>query len=409
VRIFGLGKEKAGTFDEFRDYVRKEVRRAAPEARLEPNNDGFMFRPTEDEEPVVCNLRNLYAAYAKDPGNRDAIVRNWLDTLVMEVPDQTWGEARMILRPILRDVNYITQAKQALGRGKEPDDLPSAPFVGELHVIVMREIGSSLTGVTKLQLEKWGVGFDEALRQSLSNMGLLSFPLAANALVAGGQAKRKNDQTADEVGLVFEGDHLTATWLTVERFRDHIGLRLRGDYVVAVPNRNRLIAIRADEPGLIASITASNRNYRSQPYPLTGQLFAVAAGTTGGTVSLHNALGGTPNSTLDPSSPFTSRGGISASSKAVPLTESAPTMPAPLSAPTDMPMPTLAPSGGFPFGNFPTATAAPVSPDVPDTPFMAPTTPQAPARKQPLVDLSAWGEDEAEDDAPAKTPWNRSE
>lgn len=403
VRIFGLGKEKAVPFEEFRDHVRREVRKQAPEARLEPNPDGFTFRPTEEDDPIVCNLRNLYAAYAKAPGDRDSIVKNWLDTLVMEVPDQTWGEARMILRPMLRDVGYIAQAKQALSKGKEPDDLPSAPFVGELHVIVMREIGSSLTGVTKVQLESWGVSFEEALRQSLSNMGLLSFPVAANALVSGGQAKRKQDQNAEEIGLVFEGDHLTATWITVERFRDHLGLRLGGDYVVAVPNRNRLIAVRADEPGLIASITASNRNYRSQPYPLTAQLFAISTASTGGTVALHHSLGGAPSSTLDPNSPFTSRGGIAKPNIGTP----APAASAGAPMPTGTPAPQ---TGNFPFGGLGATSAPDAKPAAPDTPFMAPTAPQAPTRaKQPLVDLSAWGEEETEDDTPTKTPWNRTE
>ena len=58
--------------------------------------------------------------------------------------------------------------------------------------------------------------------------------------------------------MVIEGDHLSATWLIIERFRDYVTQRLLGDFVVAVPNRNRLTAIRADEPGLIGQIQQSS-------------------------------------------------------------------------------------------------------------------------------------------------------
>lgn len=397
MRIFGFGKDKAVPFEEFRDHVRREVRRAAPEARIEPKEDGFMLR-TDDDEPILCNLRNLYASYAKNPVERDSIVKNWLDTLVMEVPDQTWNEAKMSLRPMFRDTGYIAQANTALGKGKNPDDLPSQPFVGDLHVIVMREIGSSLTGVTKVQLDQWGVAFDEVLRQALSNMGLLGFPHLSHALVAGGQTKRKNDENAEEVGLVFQGDHLTATWLVAERFRDHLSLRLGGNYIVTVPNRDKLIAVRADEPGLLASITAGNRNYRSQPYPLSGQFFAVSGSASGGTVSLHNANGGQPASVLDPNSPFTSRGGITTNRANQPLTET----PVPTSAP--MPLTSTPFSSESYGGAFGSSAPAPPSTSEHAAPFMAPMAPtQSAPRKQTLVDLSAWGEEEAEEN-PAPSP-----
>ncbi len=409
MRIFGFGKDKAVPFEEFRDHVRREVRRAAPQARIEPKEDGFMFRPQEDDDPVLCNLRNLYASYAKNPADRDFVVSNWLDTLVMEVPDQTWNEAKMTLRPMFRDTSYIAQANTALGKGKNPDDLPSQPFVGELHVIAMREIGSSLTGVTQVQLDQWGVGFDEVLRQALSNMGLLGFPHLSHALVAGGQTKRKNDENSEEAGLVFQGDHLTATWLVAERFRDHLSLRLGGDYIVTVPNRDKLIAIRADESGLIASITAGNRNYRSQPYPLSGQLFAVGSSASGGTVALYTPHGGQPTSVLDPNSPFTSRGGITTNRANQPLTET----PAPTSA--LMPLTSMSLTGtsfsaesyGGAFGN---SAPAPSSTPEPATPFMAPTAPvQSTSRKQPLVDLSAWGEEETDETPANPTPRKRTE
>ena len=202
---------------------------------------------------------------------------------------------------------------------------------------------------------------------------------------------------------MFQGDHLTATWLVAERFRDHIALRLGGNYVVAVPNRDKLIAVRADEPGLIASITAGNRSYRSQPYPLTAQLFAVGGSTAGGTVALYTQSG-QPTSVLDANSPFTSRGGISTKPVPQPLAT-----PEPNAAPLPTSFTTSAGFGAFPGASAPASPPLTTS-DSASAPFMAPTAPTStPARKQPLVDLSAWGEEETEETPAPKTPWNRSE
>lgn len=292
MNLFGLfGREKAVPFEQFRDIVRQAVRRSAPGATVEANPNGFTLR-MEGRPPIACNLRNLYASYSKSPKEKDAIIQTWLDSVVTEVPEHTWSEARITLRPMLKAADYITQARASLARQKTPDELPSQPFVGDLHVIVVREVGSTLTGVTQLQLDEWGVSFEETMKEALNNMGMMSFPVSGNALQSGGE----------EVGLVFQSDHLTATWLVVERFRDHIALRLQGDYVVSVPNRNRLTAVRADEPGLIASIMQANRNFNRLPYPLTAQCYNVDVRTTGGQVSVYQP--GTQGAALDPNSPF---------------------------------------------------------------------------------------------------------
>ena len=101
--------------------------------------------------------------------------------------------------------------------------------------------------------------------------------------------QKRGDQ--EEVGLVFEGDHLTATWLVIERFRDYVQQRLQGDYVAFVPIRSRIIVIREDEPGLIAQFQQSNRSYMTQNYALTSQCYHINGATTGGVVSVYKAGG----------------------------------------------------------------------------------------------------------------------
>lgn len=300
MKILGitLGKEKAVSFNEFRDIVRLAVRRENPGARLEPRDDGFILY-REGEAPIVCNIKQLYGNYYKSPGNRDVLIGQWIGSLTFETPRHTWAEAAMTLRPTLKNKMFIDAANKSLA--KQEDSLPNQPFLGELSVIVMRDLPGTAVAVTQNMLTEWGVTLEACMAEAMGNMGVLRFPEVSNALMTG---TGKKGMPQEEVGLVFKGDHLTATWLILDRFRDYIGQRLQGDYVMIVPSRAELTAVRADEPGLIASIQQAARNYGSRPYPLSGQLYHVSAATTGSAPTIYQPGVTGTGAALDPNSPF---------------------------------------------------------------------------------------------------------
>jgi hypothetical protein len=303
MKIFGLtiGKEKPLSFLEFRDMVRLMVRRKVTGAQVENRDYGFVLS-VEGKPPTTCNLRTLYSEYVKSPGDKDAMVSRWLDTLVMDVPDHSWSEAQMTLRPTLKNADYLAHAHKQMQKNTPPDSLPYMPFVGEISVIVMRDLPGTMVAVTQTTLDSWGVTFEAAMQQALNNMNMMTFPVITNTLVAG---TNRAGGGQEEVGLVFEGDHLTATWLVVARFRDYLAQRLEGDFVAIVPNRNRLSAIRADEPGLIAQILANNRNFAMQTHGLTIEALHVSGATTGGLVTVYKPSGQSAGkASLDPNSQF---------------------------------------------------------------------------------------------------------
>jgi len=303
MKLFGItiGKEKAMPFPQFRDHVRLSVRRAVPGAKIDPRDFGFVLME-EGKAPTTCNLRSLYNEYTRTPGDRDALIERWIGTLTMDIPEHTWVEAQMTLRPMLKNADYLAHAERQMQKNTPPDSLPFAPFAGDLSVIVMRELPGTVVAVTQSTLDGWAVTFDQAMQQALNNMNMQPFPGVANALVAGVASKRDSPQ--EEVGLVFEGDHLTATWLIVARFRDYVTQRLQGDYIAFAPNRRRLAAVRADEPGLIAQVQANNRNVSGMSHWLTHLGFHISGATTGGVVSVYKGALNTENARLDPHSQF---------------------------------------------------------------------------------------------------------
>ena len=320
MKLFGisLGQAKVLPFPEFRDMVRLAVRRSVPGAKIESTDVGFNIMQ-EGKSPTACNLRTLYLDYTRKPKDRDVLITRWVGSLTMEVPEHSWMEAMMTLRPTLKPAEYLASAHRAMQRNTPPDSLPYAPFAGELSVIIMRELPGTVVGVTQSTLESWGVSYEEALKQAMNNMNMSSLPPVTNALTAGGGGGRKNAK-GEEVGLVFEGDHLTATWIIMERFRDYVIQRLQGDIVFSMPTRNRLVAIRADEPGLIQQIISSGRSAVNQTHALTNQLFHISAATTGGLVTIYQQGAGAAVQTggMDPNSVFAKGGQAVASSSAPP-------------------------------------------------------------------------------------------
>ena len=321
MKLFGisLGQEKVVPFPEFRDMVRLSVRRSLPGAKIESTEVGFTIAQS-GKSPTACNLRSLYLDYTRKPGDREILVNRWVGSLTMEVPEHTWMEAMMTLRPTLKPAEYLASAHRAMQRNTPPDSLPYAPFAGELSVIIMRELPGTVVGVTQSTLESWGVTYAEALKQAMNNMNMSPLPPVNNALTAGGGGRKK--EQGEEVGLVFEGDHLTATWIIMERFRDYVIQRLQGDIVFSLPTRNRVVAIRADEPGLIQQIISSGRSTLNQTHALTTQLFHISSATTGGLVTIYQpGIGGAPQmGGMDPNSVFAKGGQAVAAASAPPET-----------------------------------------------------------------------------------------
>ena len=290
-------REKAVPFPQFRDLVRAEARRAHAGCTTEINDTGFVLNISG--KPINCNLRQLYMDYIKTPRDKDKLINNYLIAYATEVPDLGWVDARLSLRPMLKDVATLELGQQEIIKSKSDDVLVYEPFVGDLRVMVVREQMGSVTYVTQAQLDKWGVTFADALHDAMNNLNMLNFPMSSSEMKIGGSGKRgKND--GEVVGLQFDGDHMTATWMIMERFREHVSMRLQGDYVIFVPHRARLVAIRVDEPGLMGTMQQANRNLKTQPYALTPQGFLVNSSSIGGQVSIYQ--GGSAK--LETSSPF---------------------------------------------------------------------------------------------------------
>ncbi len=282
MKLFGMnvGREKPVSFSEFREMVRLAARKAFPGAAMQNNENGFLLNINGRME--VCNLRGLYAGYCKSTSECDRMIRAYLNNLQVDNPIHSWQDAQPLLRPSIRSTSFLKAADSSLQRGQTPDSVPYVPFVGDLHVIAVVELNDRIWAVTQGALENWSVTMEEVMSLAYNNMSMLSFPAVESTFQSGTKG-----EGAAELGMIFSGNHLTATWLIMERFRDYVGQRLEGSYVVSVLNRARLTAVRSDEPGLIANIKNSARGFQNLPYPLTSQLYMVDMSLTGGSVTVY--------------------------------------------------------------------------------------------------------------------------
>lgn len=287
MKLFGvqIGKEKVYTFQDFREAVRTTAKHLHPGAIFTISENGFTL--TIEGRTQTCNLRGVYANYIKQPHLRDHLISSYLETLSAEAPSHSWYEASPLLRPSLRSKGFIQLAEKSLLKQQEPDSLPTTAFLGDLNVIVVSEWQGRIWAITQNILNGWGITVEEAMEQAMNNMGITAFPDVVNVYHSSDPLTKNQ-----EVGLIVEGNHQTATWILFDRFRDYIGRRLQGSFIVSVPNRGRLVAIKEEQTALIANVQSSYRNYQSLPYPLTSQLYHVDITSTGGSVSIYDPVRG---------------------------------------------------------------------------------------------------------------------
>ena len=131
-------REKAVPFPQFRDLVRAEARQTHAGCTTEINDTGFVLNISG--KPINCNLRQLYMDYMKTPRDKDKLIGNYLISYATEVPELGWMDARLTLRPMLKDVTTLELGQKEIARAKSDDVLVYEPFVGDLHVQVVHGV-----------------------------------------------------------------------------------------------------------------------------------------------------------------------------------------------------------------------------------------------------------------------------
>jgi len=219
---------------------------------------------------AVINLHNVYGEYSKaESENRSRIVDRFVAGMsaMNALPDDLAVAGHSLL-PVVRSHWYFALGGlQERAAGKSDRGGPAAKaevsLAGDLVIRVAYDTELLTQIVTRKQLDKWRVSLDDAL------------VIAVNNLRGRTDAKKLLETSAG----VYEGQWDDAYEPSRMLLKELItGLPLRGDPVVFVPQRGRLLVAGSEDRDGLQAMIEKGKGSHFEPYAISPYLYLLQHG-----------------------------------------------------------------------------------------------------------------------------------
>uniref|UniRef100_UPI004039F8FB hypothetical protein n=1 Tax=Variovorax sp. BK018 TaxID=3450241 RepID=UPI004039F8FB len=257
--IRGLFDRKPGK-EQVAKLLLQELQKLLPGEQLVLDLDKFLIRRADGG---VIYLNNLYTDYCQaQPAQRREQITHFALAVASTGGDKpaTLDEVQLRLLPILRRLGGVDLAR--IERGdlsiKLEDTMVWAPFSPTLGAAVAIDSDHAIAQVAPGDLERWGIGFEQAFEIATDNL------------------RHKAAPTFFEFspGLYVSNylDFYDASRIFLPELAWQ--LPLNGDPIAMVPNRTSLLVCGAsDVAALEQMITTARRVLREQSRPLSADMF----------------------------------------------------------------------------------------------------------------------------------------
>jgi hypothetical protein len=231
--IFNFLSKAPPKKDDFARMLLKRIRKSGDQRPVTYDSAGFRFVTTESR---VLFLDNIYQEYLRADGDEQkSLINNFLAmwyTTELPVPDE-FSDVKADLLPALRARSFLEIDVQLAG-GKEMPPPPYETIGDHLALMLVYDLPTSMMTINDEALEKWGITFYEAMEVARQNLG------------------EKPIQCA-QIGSAYaaaNGDGYDATrMISLDFIRQ---LKIPGEVVAMVPNRERLYIAGSDDPDGLA-------------------------------------------------------------------------------------------------------------------------------------------------------------
>lgn len=253
----------------FAETVAKLLRRMQPEYNIE------LVGPRE----LLVNgrrldLDNLSRMVAHEPDRGREIVEHFLDQLfagdALNLADMPLEFARARIMPRIQPNTIFDHLSR--------DMVAHVPYVNDTAVVFVTDLPQMTVSITTEQAVRWGIESDELDDIARDNLGGYAPTIDFRVLESreGGKAV-----------VISEHDGYDAARLLLGSLYPSLAPKLGGDFFVAVPARDMMIAMSlGPEPFVERLRQRVQEDYRRMPYPISPDLFYVTrdgvAGTLGG-------------------------------------------------------------------------------------------------------------------------------
>ena len=228
----------------FAKLIMDAIHKAGETRKITYEQDAFLLRG-EGKSGSIISLSNLYQEYCSAPGyGREEIIKgcmhNWFAHL-LKMPEKFEG-LKPDLLPALRDRSYFELTPLHLEvEGCKAAALPYEVLNEHFGVGLVYNLPDSLRFLPQEYLDELGVSFDEAMEVARQNLTKLKYGFIGLKSGEGVYLSASKDS--------YNPSRLILTDI-IRR------LRVKGDPIAMIPNRDSLIVTGADDEAGLAAMVA---------------------------------------------------------------------------------------------------------------------------------------------------------
>lgn len=217
------------------------------------------------------DLENLFRMVTQDPDRGVEIVEQYLDHLfageAVSASAMPLEMARQRIMPRIQPETIF----QRLSR----EQVAHIPWVNNTVLVFVIDLPHVTVSVTTEQMVRWGVAVDDL--EDIARQNLAEFtPKLPFRLI--------EHDSGGKAAIIAEQDGYDAARLLLSGLHKSLAPHLGGDFLVATPARDVLVAVSCNPPEMVKKVHEKvAKDYRRMPYPITDRWFYVTRDGVAGT------------------------------------------------------------------------------------------------------------------------------
>lgn len=256
-----LRKDQLPSKDQFARMVTESIRRAGEKGKFVYDREQFrLLKPCEDG--IRLFLGNAYQEYCTARREvRDDLLkrlaRSWF--VADKEPPDDFEDVKPDLLPVVRSRAYYENARLLMQiEGRNDADWPQQVVAEDAAINLVYDLPEAMRTIAASDLDRWGVTFYEALEVARDNLNRLPHGFIG-------------PQEGEGVYLSACGDSYDASrLLCLDMIRQ---MKVKGDYIAMVPNRDTLIVTGSDDVDGVAGMLALAKDAVQKPRMISGLVF----------------------------------------------------------------------------------------------------------------------------------------
>ena len=250
----------------FAETVARLLRRLQPQYEIERTGPGELL-----VNGRRLDLENLARMVAHEPERGSEIVEHFLEQLfagdALAAGDMPFEFARPRVMPRIQPDTIFEHLSREM--------VAFVPYVNDTVIVFVTDLPQMTVSITTEQVVRWGVDLDQL--DAIARENLVSYvPEIDFDVIESGDGGR--------AVIVAEQDGYDAARLLLPDLYERLAPHFEGDFLVAAPARDMLVAMTRGPQRFVERITERvDDDFTRLPYPITSDLFYVTRDGVAGT------------------------------------------------------------------------------------------------------------------------------